>query len=706
MVSLPEELIIRIFEYVDKTVLTSLWGHFPLRFIGPSLFRDVHVKYLANLPNPVQSHTIPSGKHVRFSNRDEFSDYKFTIYDLSLDSLLPSLEYFKPYIKSLELEGHLCQPAALDFAFQINGLTRLCLHVSDPGLLTTLSKAQLQIRSLKICFTLEEAGIFTLKPDNYPYLRFLSLERIQLQPKGPSASLKVLEALKCPNILEAVRILRNVEKLDILLDDARPGKFLPSSPISSLKHLTYSGLNHTTINLADFPNIEAAEIDDVMGLDTSDALSLRSLNIFAVSSDLVTPARILKSLRRLGLGKFSQQHVLDILLRCEQLEVLSLQMCDLASLSFGPSFHLLKTLIIEDTPLKHLDRLELPYLELLILDGCPKLTAIDLLSGCGSLKKLVISQSLVEDLSCVQGLSSLEHLVADFNRIQSLSALEGLDKLSLLQIGNNRIEGCMDLPLLPSLKSLSSYYGLKITLITGLEKLPNLKLLGLGHCPIKHLDILGKSSALTFLDLSNSGLELLDGFEDWTCLESLHLNSNELTSLDGLKNMKKLRLLCANNNRISRIDGLDSLALLRSLDLSSNPITSLEGLEGLKLLETLDLDKTEITTLDGDAIRGLDKLDRVNISKGMLSKVINVHDLPMSQLNLAHNEIEDVNQIHDLENLQILDLSSNNVFVPLSTFGNFPRLYFFKFHHNLVGVPRSLLPSECYINQFGCPPVD
>jgi hypothetical protein len=91
------------------------------------------------------------------------------------------------------------------------------------------------------------------------------------------------------------------------------------------------------------------------------------------------------------------------------------------------------------------------------------------------------------------------------------------------------------------------------------------------------------------LDLSDFGLDELDGLEYCVRITSLNLSDNIISNLADVEPLVDLRELYLANNAIMEIESLAHLANLEILDLSGNEIEDISPIAGLEHLEFVDI---------------------------------------------------------------------------------------------------------------------
>jgi Leucine-rich repeat (LRR) protein len=99
-------------------------------------------------------------------------------------------------------------------------------------------------------------------------------------------------------------------------------------------------------------------------------------------------------------------------------------------------------------------------------------------------------------------------------------------------------------------------------------------------------------------ELSNYGIESLDGIEHCKHTVILDLSNNEIADISELWCLNKLEELYLANNQIGYIDALSSLLKLRVIDLSGNQIDDISPLSELDNLEYVNLVGNNIPQCD------------------------------------------------------------------------------------------------------------
>lgn len=162
-----------------------------------------------------------------------------------------------------------------------------------------------------------------------------------------------------------------------------------------------------------------------------------------------------------------------------------------------------------------------------------RISRIQNLDRCTSLRRLVLRQNLITELRGLETLSELEEIDLYLNHIREISGLEHKPKLKRLDLSFNRIHSMAGLERfhLPALEELYLVQN-RIKEIAGLQahNLPQLRLLELGSNRIRTL-----------------GDNL---FEVGGSLEELWLGRNKIVQLPSLHCFRRLKRLSLQSNRL------------------------------------------------------------------------------------------------------------------------------------------------------------
>jgi serine/threonine protein kinase len=164
---------------------------------------------------------------------------------------------------------------------------------------------------------------------------------------------------------------------------------------------------------------------------------------------------------------------------------------------------------------------------------------------------------------------------------------------------------------------------------------------------------------VTHLYLSGNPLESLEGLGSLPGLEVLVVDNCRLTSLEGIQALPKMHTLYAKNNHISDITCISSALNVQKLNLSGNPIPDYKPLDGLDNLMILSLDHCGLDQLPDISLPSVRDL---SLSGNNLVSLEGIQKYPLIlRLDLGGNNLKDTSALAYLEELEELNLSSNGL---------------------------------------------
>lgn len=163
----------------------------------------------------------------------------------------------------------------------------------------------------------------------------------------------------------------------------------------------------------------------------------------------------------------------------------------------------------------------------------------------------------------------------------------------------NEILG-MDPHHIPTLEEMESIDYLscnnkKVLSAAGIEYLPNLRHLDLGHNLISDLSPLSDLLKLDYLNIAHNKISDITPIEDLKTLTYLHLTGNMITDISTLASFTGLETLTIGENRIEDISALRNMLQLRFLSIEKNKISDISVIRYLTSLEILYLGGNYIT---------------------------------------------------------------------------------------------------------------
>jgi internalin A len=236
----------------------------------------------------------------------------------------------------------------------------------------------------------------------------------------------------------------------------------------------------------------------------------------------------------------------------------------------------------------------------------------------------------------------------------------------------------------------------KLGSLKGLEKMPNLKVLGAGSNQLTDISALHDSSKLETLDLEDNRLTSLKGLENKPSLKGLDADNNHLTDISALQDASKLEQLDAYNNQLTSLKGLDNKPNLKVLVVEYNQLTDISALQDASKLESLDLRDNQLTSLKGlenkpnlkvlgagdnqltdiSALQDSSKLEQLNLWNNKLTSLKELENKPnLKFLDASRNQLTDISALQDSSKLETLDLEYNRL-TSLKGLENKPSLKF------------------------------
>ncbi|RDW79044.1 uncharacterized protein DSM5745_05896 [Aspergillus mulundensis] len=162
------------------------------------------------------------------------------------------------------------------------------------------------------------------------------------------------------------------------------------------------------------------------------------------------------------------------------------------------------------------------------------------------------------------------------------------------------------------------------------------------------------------LVMRRKGLMTLHKLSDFCPrLEELDVSENDIGQLSGVPST--VRNLRIQNNCLSNLTAWGHLGNLQYLDISGNELENLDAVSGLIHLRELIADNNNIRHIEG--IFGLNGLLTLKLRNNRLDSIdFNTAELTrLSELDLSHNGLTSIRNIHNLSTLSQLDLSSNRL---------------------------------------------
>ncbi|KAL7239567.1 hypothetical protein ACSBR2_005461 [Camellia fascicularis] len=315
-------------------------------------------------------------------------------------------------------------------------------------------------------------------------------------------------------------------------------------------------------------------------------------------------------------------------------------------------------------PFEELESLDLSYNR---LAGWLENEGFEKLGELTSLKSLNLSHNLLGGtirINDLKGLNNLEQLDISSNQFDGFITHSGFERLSVL----GKLE-LLDL----SDNAFNNDIVLSLSVLSSLKTL-NLRFIHL-HRSIDIGEFCNMNN-LKELDLRENGIEDIKGFEQLSVLGKLELldlsynsfNNNILPSLGVLSSLKTLSLLYNRLTASIDIGEFRNMNNLEELDLSDNSIEDVKGFERLSVLgklELLRLDKNLFNNSILASLGVLSSLKTLSLSQNRLNGSIVIgefHNMSnLEQLDLSHNDIDNIKGLKSLSKLKMLNLRWNEL---------------------------------------------
>ena len=309
--------------------------------------------------------------------------------------------------------------------------------------------------------------------------------------------------------------------------------------------------------------------------------------------------------------------------------------------------------------IKSLDLAGNEIVDLIPLKACKNLEFLDL----GD-QYLYENDQYLTDISPLGELINLKKLILKNNKIVDLTAISKLTKLEELDLyGNRGIKSIGGFENLTNLRKLLLNRTMGITDIGPLKECRNLEELSIQYNKVSSIEALKDHEKLLSLDISgNKNISDLSPLLKSTKLARLLANGNKITSLEGLRNLTDLKELHVSENKISDLSPLEKLLKLDDLDIGNNPdIESLEVFKKLINISELKMNNAKKIN-DFTPISSLKNLDELNLTRCNLTDISFLEGLNnITEMNLQQNEITDINPLINMGNLREIKLGYNRI---------------------------------------------
>ena len=299
------------------------------------------------------------------------------------------------------------------------------------------------------------------------------------------------------------------------------------------------------------------------------------------------------------------------------------------------------------------------------ISGIREIISLDPLSELSDLTWLDVSETSIEDLSPVRNLNKLKVLHANNTLVSDLSPLKYNITLEELEVANTMVE---DLSVLTSLRNLQklNLADTQVNRISNLKSCPNLVSLNLGGTRIANVGILQDQTQLKTLDISNTAVRDLGPISNLKDLQSLNISGSAITNLQPLSEMENLRELYCSNTAVRDLTPLKGNRRLSKIYCDHSNIGDDEASAFTK-----DNPFT-LVIYDTEALKNWWR-ELPIYWKAVFSKQIQVDSEPTTE------------QLHQIINLQELDLSGNTYMQNLMPVSRLTNLKSLNIAHTEIG---------------------
>ncbi|MBN2795043.1 MAG: leucine-rich repeat domain-containing protein [Clostridia bacterium] len=414
-----------------------------------------------------------------------------------------------------------------------------------------------------------------LKNGDYGELRHLDLSFLAIESLEGLEQLTHLESLDISdNVITDITPLKALEDLRIL--DLQNNLIENLEPLSNLKNLEVLLIRNNPVD-----SIQGLE--PIFGqLKTTDFLT-----------KIAFEDEMFEAYIRELIGKQEDQVSYYDLERIKRIDLRDTEIKDISGIEHA---HNLDTLIINQ-PVKGLGHISgLENLKHLELTNC-NIGSLTFITNLKALDYLDLSWNLLSEIQVLKDMNTLTYLDISFNKITDLSPLKSLTQLESLYVNGNYIS---DYESIESLLSEVKYTDAYIVYFQD----NNLDL-AIRNQLNKPEGVITKSDlkSIKSLNVSNNGIESLDGIELLENLVELNIGYNNVKDLSPIKTLSQLKILKANNNEIENLSVLKYITELQIIDLKDNLITSIEALTYLNNLEYLLLEGNVIDDLYKETLK-------------------------------------------------------------------------------------------------------
>ena len=352
-----------------------------------------------------------------------------------------------------------------------------------------------------------------------------------------------------------------------------------------------------------------------------------------------------------------------------KLTTLSLTNCGVSDLRFLAGLSQLRTLYLPDnkindlTPISGLGQLKTLYLDRNPLTDLTPLTALPALTTL-SIKGVTIAGYVLSDLTqAMPNCRIFSDSVVEEARPVSLGGAAFTEDVEVLDLSGKgitditRLSSCLQLREL----DLSGNPLGSLATLSGLPKLAKLTLRAAGLTD-ESLAFLATLQHITYLDIRDNDdltAEGLDALEDaLSGCQVVHDTVFYAVTLGGRRLTSDMTEIDVSGSGVVLLNGLEKFQQLWRLVLSENAVSDIGPLREIYCLEELALGHNNITDLS--PLQGHNLLRKLDLSHNSIRDVYPLSDCTgLTELDLSYNQITYLSNLNTCTSLRLLDVTGN-----------------------------------------------
>lgn len=239
--------------------------------------------------------------------------------------------------------------------------------------------------------------------------------------------------------------------------------------------------------------------------------------------------------------------------------------------------------------------------------GVNEITDISALKDCTSLKSLYLADNAIADISVLVNMTKLEWVRLAGNQITDISPLKNCVDMIYLNLNENPITDISVLANMPKLGELL-LFDTKITDITPLKNCTELSGLGIARTGVTDISVLAACTKMSSLNISGNGISDISVVANFPELWQFFASDNKISDISALANLTSgwLSEVYLDNNQISDISGLPTFEEEESGFVDLNLANN--NIRNIDILEKYDY--IHFLDLSNNNIRDISVLDK------------------------------------------------------------------------------------------------